>query len=108
MFGYQFGGKYFNFFNILNFFLISVNKVLNLYIFSHFRLGLSWLSSRMISSQPPMSSILESLKASAMGIGGADCKAMYPNCNIDIQLNERKLVRKRRESEKYDLKMEYM
>lgn len=62
----------------------------------------------MISSQPPMSSILESLKASTMGIGGADCKVMYPNCNVEIQRDERKLIRKRRELEKYDLKMEYM
>lgn len=71
-------------------------------------LGMSWLSSRMISTHAPMSSILESLKASAMGLGGADCSIMYSECNLEIQIDERKLIRKRRELEKYELKMDYM
>lgn len=46
-------------------------------------LGLSWLSSRMISTQPAASSILESLKASAYGLGRADCPKMFP-CDYRI------------------------
>lgn len=63
-------------------------------------LGLTWLSSRMISTQPAASSILESLKASAYGLGRADCPKMFP-CDYGITKAATNITRTERSAEQH-------
>lgn len=60
-------------------------------------LGLSWLSSRIITNQLPSGSILESIKASTMGLGGANCTKIFPNCDLKMIEEDRKQRRIKRE-----------
>ncbi|XP_037027671.1 uncharacterized protein LOC119068245 [Bradysia coprophila] len=56
-------------------------------------LGLSWLSSK-VTPKKSYTSILESLKAAAFGLGNADCLKLFP-CDVHLQ---RKLKIKRRQT----------
>lgn len=46
-------------------------------------LGMTWYSARVMTSQPRMNTVLDSLKASILGLGRADCRQLYPRCDID-------------------------
>ncbi|KAJ8673385.1 hypothetical protein QAD02_004647 [Eretmocerus hayati] len=54
-------------------------------------LGMSWASGRLLNHNR-WSAMLESLKASVLGLGNVDCAYIYPDC----KLHEERLKRKRR------------
>ncbi|XP_017882837.2 uncharacterized protein LOC108626604 [Ceratina calcarata] len=54
-------------------------------------LGMSWVSSRVLKGSP-WSAMMNSVKASVLGLGGADCSLLYPNCD----LNKERVKRRRR------------
>ncbi|KZC12494.1 PREDICTED: uncharacterized protein LOC107190598 [Dufourea novaeangliae] len=56
-------------------------------------LGMSWISSRVLKGSP-WSAMLDSVKASILGLGGADCATLYPNCEIKKERIKR--IRRRR------------
>lgn len=60
-------------------------------------LGLSWLSSKIITQQLPSGSILESIKASTMGLGGANCTQIFPDCDLKMIEEDRRKRRIKRE-----------
>ncbi|XP_025830362.1 uncharacterized protein LOC112904478 [Agrilus planipennis] len=45
-------------------------------------LGMSWLSGLLVKEIPRSTSMLESLKASLLGLGNSDCEFIYGNCNL--------------------------
>ncbi|GJQ74259.1 hypothetical protein Trydic_g19160 [Trypoxylus dichotomus] len=55
-------------------------------------LGMSWLSGKMIRNIAPATSMLDSLKASILGLGNANCEVIYQDC----KLNEERKKRRRR------------
>lgn len=57
-------------------------------------LGMSWVSGRILSKSP-WSAMLNSVKASVLGIGNADCTSLYPACNL-----ERERIKRRRRRRK--------
>ncbi|KYN42387.1 hypothetical protein ALC56_03147 [Trachymyrmex septentrionalis] len=57
-------------------------------------LGMSWLSGRMLY-RTPWSAMLDSVKASVLGLGGIDCASFYPECDLE---NER--IKRRRRKKK--------
>lgn len=63
-------------------------------------LGMSWFVSRLIPNQSVSTTILESLKASAMGLGGAECDKNF-QCDMKVIHSERKRRRRKRSAEKY-------
>lgn len=65
-----------------------------------YSLGMSWFASRLAVNQSVSSTILESLKASAMGLGGAECDKKF-RCDMKIIHAERKRHRRKRSTEKY-------
>ncbi|KAG7190974.1 hypothetical protein KM043_007023 [Ampulex compressa] len=56
-------------------------------------LGMSWISGRVMRGSP-WSAMLDSVKASVLGLGGADCVALYAGC--DLQKERVKRRRRRR------------
>ncbi|XP_033330753.1 uncharacterized protein LOC117222869 isoform X1 [Megalopta genalis] len=56
-------------------------------------LGMSWLSGR-VTKGSPWTSMMDSLKASILGLGKADCSVLYPDCNLKKERIKR--LRKRR------------
>ncbi|CAK9824190.1 hypothetical protein ANTRET_LOCUS2398 [Anthophora retusa] len=56
-------------------------------------LGMSWISGRVLKVSP-WSAILDSVKASILGLGGANCASLYPGC--DLQKERVKRRRRRR------------
>ncbi|KAK2588626.1 hypothetical protein KPH14_006394 [Odynerus spinipes] len=54
-------------------------------------LGMSWISGR-VSRAAPWSAMLDSVKASVLGLGGANCTSLYPDCD----LRKEKIKRRRR------------
>ncbi|XP_076650658.1 uncharacterized protein LOC143357885 [Halictus rubicundus] len=56
-------------------------------------LGMSWVSGRVIKGSP-WTTMLDSLKASILGLGRADCTSLYPDCNLKKERNKR--LRRRR------------
>ncbi|CAL7937454.1 unnamed protein product [Xylocopa violacea] len=54
-------------------------------------LGMSWISGRVLKASP-WSAMLDSVKASVLGLGGADCALLYPDCD----LNKERIKRRRR------------
>ncbi|XP_018402712.1 PREDICTED: uncharacterized protein LOC108779735 [Cyphomyrmex costatus] len=57
-------------------------------------LGMSWLSGRMLY-RTPWSAMLDSVKASILGLGGIDCVSFYPECDL-----ERERIKRRRRKKK--------
>ncbi|CAD1481168.1 unnamed protein product, partial [Heterotrigona itama] len=54
-------------------------------------LGMSWVSGRMLK-RSPWSAMLDSVKASILGLGGFDCALSYPDCD----LKKERIKRRRR------------
>ncbi|XP_060520319.1 uncharacterized protein LOC132698335 [Cylas formicarius] len=48
-------------------------------------LGMSWLSGRLIENVPPTASMIDSLKASILGLGKANCDVIYQSCDLRKQ-----------------------
>ncbi|XP_055908512.1 uncharacterized protein LOC129943234 [Eupeodes corollae] len=67
-------------------------------------LGISWFSSKMTKPNTTTGNpILESLKASVVGLGNGDCKNIYPDCQMEIPADERsKIERKRKKRDLRD------
>ncbi|XP_028050783.1 uncharacterized protein LOC105830334 [Monomorium pharaonis] len=57
-------------------------------------LGMSWVSGRMLH-RTPWSAMLDSVKASILGLGGVDCASFYPECDL-----ERERIKRRRRKRK--------
>lgn len=64
-------------------------------------LGMTWYSSRIIKGQPAMMSIIDSLKAALLGLGGADCAKTFAKCDHTHQKKQKILTRRRRLAENY-------
>ncbi|XP_076629944.1 uncharacterized protein LOC143346078 [Colletes latitarsis] len=56
-------------------------------------LGMSWISGRVLKGSP-WSAMMDSVKASVLGLGGVDCASLYPNCDLKKQRIKR--ARRRR------------
>lgn len=91
-FGYRFGGKMPS--NAMNEWI----RFFNLFRFA--RLGMSWLSSRMISTSALSPAVLECLKASAIGLGDGNCDDAF-SCDLNMIKQQRKLRRRKRSLDKY-------
>ncbi|XP_077271084.1 uncharacterized protein LOC143902229 [Temnothorax americanus] len=52
-------------------------------------LGMSWLSGRMLY-RTPWSAMLDSVKASILGLGGVDCASFYPKCDLEREKIKRR------------------
>ncbi|XP_045469460.1 uncharacterized protein LOC123677064 [Harmonia axyridis] len=61
-------------------------------------LGMSWLTSRLGINAHPYTSMLDSLKASILGLGRAKCEILYQNC--DLNKRRRKAKRSRKQKQK--------
>jgi len=59
-----------------------------------FSLGMSWVSGRMLH-RTPWSAMLDSVKASILGLGGINCASFYPECDL-----ERERIKRRRRKRK--------
>lgn len=59
-----------------------------------FSLGMSWLSGRMLY-RTPWSAMLDSVKASILGLGGVDCASFYPECNLEKERIKRRHRKKK-------------
>ncbi|XP_047360471.1 uncharacterized protein LOC124953303 isoform X2 [Vespa velutina] len=57
-------------------------------------LGMSWITGR-VSKAAPWSAMLESVKASVLGLGGANCTLLYPNCDLRKERIKRRRRRRR-------------
>lgn len=92
-FGYLFGGKVL----IINTVyctqaltsIRSINVVINL-----FSLGMSWISGR-VARGTPWSAMLDSIKASILGLGGVDCAVLYPDCDLRKERVKRRRRRRK-------------
>ncbi|KAK5649377.1 hypothetical protein RI129_000406 [Pyrocoelia pectoralis] len=58
-------------------------------------LGMSWLSGKLIQGLPSTTSMLDSLKASILGLGKADCEFIYNKCDLANERQKRRRRRKR-------------
>ncbi|XP_050512971.1 uncharacterized protein LOC126888653 [Diabrotica virgifera virgifera] len=61
-------------------------------------LGMSWLSGKIVHNVAPATSMLDTLKASILGLGKANCEIIYQKCDLRNHVMERKR-RKRRKRE---------
>ncbi|XP_011153166.1 uncharacterized protein LOC105191446 isoform X2 [Harpegnathos saltator] len=57
-------------------------------------LGMSWLSGRVLSKSP-WSAMLDSVKASILGLGGIDCASFYRGCNLEKERTKRRRRRRK-------------
>ncbi|XP_034944059.1 uncharacterized protein [Chelonus insularis] len=57
-------------------------------------LGMSWLSSRMIQKDS-WSAMFRSIKATVLGLGGANCAAIYSDCDLVSERAKRRRRRKK-------------
>lgn len=61
---------------------------------------MSYLTGRLNTRVPPSTAMLDSLKASILGLGNANCKNIYSNCNLrKLRENRRRRRRKKRDTE---------
>ncbi|XP_058795076.1 uncharacterized protein LOC131666435 [Phymastichus coffea] len=58
-------------------------------------LGMSWASSRVLTRRP-WSAMLDSVKASVLGLGKADCATLYPDCELGRERIKRRRRRRKR------------
>ncbi|XP_046740513.1 uncharacterized protein LOC124407944 [Diprion similis] len=58
-------------------------------------LGMSWVSGRM-TRKTPWSVMLGSVKAAVLGLGGADCAILFPDCNLEQEVARMRRRRRRR------------
>ncbi|KAK0167917.1 hypothetical protein PV327_001771 [Microctonus hyperodae] len=58
-------------------------------------LGMSWVSGRMMK-QSMWPAMFESIKASILGLGGGNCNALYPNCDLDRERRKRRRRRRKK------------
>ncbi|XP_015184898.1 PREDICTED: uncharacterized protein LOC107070868 [Polistes dominula] len=58
-------------------------------------LGMSWITGR-VTRNSQWSAMLESVKASILGLGDADCAKLYPNCDLRKERIKRRRRRRRR------------
>ncbi|CAH1374090.1 unnamed protein product [Tenebrio molitor] len=63
-------------------------------------LGMSWMSGRLTKNVNPATSMLDSLKASILGLGKANCEIIYQNCNLREEKRQRRRRRKRNSEKK--------
>lgn len=61
-----------------------------------FSLGMSWLSGRLTKKMPVASSMLDSLKASILGLGNAHCEVIYQDCDLKDETRKRRRRRRKR------------
>ncbi|KAJ8976804.1 hypothetical protein NQ317_018463 [Molorchus minor] len=61
-----------------------------------FILGMSWLSGRLIKNILPATSMLDTLKASILGLGKANCEIIYQECDLRREVKESRRRRRRR------------
>ncbi|KAJ8924175.1 hypothetical protein NQ315_006966 [Exocentrus adspersus] len=59
-------------------------------------LGMSWLAGRLVKNAAPATSMLDTLKASILGLGRANCEVIYQDCDLRMQRNRRRRRRRRR------------
>ncbi|KAJ8963055.1 hypothetical protein NQ318_018519 [Aromia moschata] len=59
-------------------------------------LGMSWLSGRLVKNISSATSMLDTLKASVLGLGRADCEIIYQECDLRREVIERRRRRRRR------------
>uniref|UniRef100_A0ABD2WTB1 Uncharacterized protein n=1 Tax=Trichogramma kaykai TaxID=54128 RepID=A0ABD2WTB1_9HYME len=60
-------------------------------------LGMSWASGRVVAApERKWPAMLDTLKASLLGLGGADCASLYPDCQLRRERRDRKRRRRRR------------
>ncbi|XP_017789739.1 PREDICTED: uncharacterized protein LOC108572064 [Habropoda laboriosa] len=57
-------------------------------------LGMSWISGRVLKGSP-WSAILDSVKASILGLGGANCASLYPDCDLKKERVKRRRRRRK-------------
>ncbi|XP_011873708.1 PREDICTED: uncharacterized protein LOC105565271 [Vollenhovia emeryi] len=57
-------------------------------------LGMSWLSGRMLH-KTPWSAMLDSVKASILGLGGVNCASFYPDCDLEGERTKRRRRRRK-------------
>ncbi|XP_043507926.1 uncharacterized protein LOC122527636 [Frieseomelitta varia] len=57
-------------------------------------LGMSWVTGRMLK-RSPWSAMLESVKASVLGLGGFDCELSYPDCDLKKERIKRRRRRRK-------------
>ncbi|XP_066582224.1 uncharacterized protein [Prorops nasuta] len=57
-------------------------------------LGMSWVSGRVLNVNP-WSAMLDSVKASVLGLGGANCALLYSNCDLWKQRVKRRRRRRK-------------
>lgn len=62
---------------------------------------MSWLTTKFITHQLTEISALESLKASALGLGLADCQKQF-RCDVHVMLQERNNRRRKRSIETFE------
>ncbi|KAG9428454.1 hypothetical protein HZU67_09857 [Apis mellifera carnica] len=58
-------------------------------------LGMSWVTGRMLEKSR-WSAMLDSVKASVLGLGGADCASLYPDCDLKRERMKRRRRRRRK------------
>ncbi|EZA60635.1 hypothetical protein X777_14241 [Ooceraea biroi] len=57
-------------------------------------LGMSWLSGKVLHKNP-WSAMLDSVKASILGLGGVDCASFYPGCDLEKERTKRRRRRRK-------------
>lgn len=65
-----------------------------------FSLGMSWASGHLVKSINPTTSMLDSLKASILGLGNANCEIIYQQCDLKREISERRRRRRKRSKNK--------
>ena len=55
---------------------------------------MSWVSGRVLSRRA-WPAMLESVKAAVLGLGGADCSTIYPDCDLTRERVKRRRRRRK-------------